>query len=355
MSEEHVHKTLNILETYFSDANLNFDKLLKKYISEDTHGFVSIDKLLKLKRFKDNKVTQEDIIKATEGSSRLYLNDSKTSVGRIKPFVAFKKEELDDWSIYVEGLKKPYHTQEKISALFSKLIGPVTFIRFPLDQKKQPNFYGFCFIEFAEKEHVLKAIEKMDCSKGQEHEESEIMKLALKVISKKDYNELEKQYLQIQSNAKAGIKRAWDEYYEEQERKELEAMKIEEEQEQEEDTIYPKGVIAFITNLAPKSSKSVISTLLQQADVQVAYVDYKKNAPSCHVRLNSSEDTDKLVNYFKQNKTIQTEGKDEVGKAAVSEGQLSQALGVQKITGEQEKIFWKDENHLAMLNKIEGK
>ncbi|KAG2217301.1 hypothetical protein INT45_000382 [Circinella minor] len=160
------------------------------------------------------------------------------------------------------------------------------------------------------------------------------MKLALKVISKKDYNELEKQYLQIQSNAKAGIKRAWDEYYEEQERKESEAMNIEEE---EEDTLYPKG------------------TLLQQADVQVAYVDYKKNAPSCHVRLNSSEDTDKLVNYFEQNKTIQTEGKDEVGKAAVNEGQLSQALGVQKMTGEQEKIFWKDENHLAMLNKIEGK
>ena len=77
------------------------------------------------------------------------------------------------------------------------------------------------------------------------------------IIHRKDYNELEKQYLQIQSNAKAGIKRAWDEYYEEQERKELEAMKIEE--EQEEDTIYPKGVIAFITNLAPKSSKSVIS------------------------------------------------------------------------------------------------
>ena len=38
MTEERVHKALNILETYFSDANLNFDKLLKKYISEDTHG-----------------------------------------------------------------------------------------------------------------------------------------------------------------------------------------------------------------------------------------------------------------------------------------------------------------------------
>ena len=62
--------------------------------------------------------------------------------------------------------------------------------------------------------------------------------------------------MEIQANAKAGIKRAWDEYNEEQEKKELEAMEIEKE---EEETIYPKGVIAFVTNLAPKSSKSVIS------------------------------------------------------------------------------------------------
>ena len=72
--------------------------------------------------------------------------------------------------------------------------------------------------------------------------------------------------MKIQANAKAGIKRAWDEYNEEQEKKELEAMDIE--KEEEEETIYPKGVIAFVTNLAPKSSKSIISVSNKNVDYQ---------------------------------------------------------------------------------------
>ncbi|KAI9277217.1 hypothetical protein BDA99DRAFT_495173 [Phascolomyces articulosus] len=343
MSEERDRKTINVLETYFSDANLNFDKLLKKYIQENHEGFVPIAKLISLKKFKELQATAEDIVKATEASTRLNLNSDKTSVARVKPFVAFKKQELDNWSVYVEGLWRPYNNKDKISELFSRLIGHVSFIRFPPDRNNQEHFHGYCFIEFSEKEDVAKAIELLDCSKGQNHSDPEVMKLCLKVISKIEYNELEKEYLEIQKAAREKVQHAWEEYNKEQSENLEEPMDTDE----KEGKGYPEGLIVFVTNLAPKTSKTIITKLLQQADVEIAYVDYKRNAPSCHVRLKSSDDADKLVNYFSENKKTQQDGKDAEGQPA-GEGEVSQALGVRKITGAEEKIFWENEGSAAM-------
>ena len=62
---------------------------------------------------------------------------------------------------------------------------------------------------------------------------------------------MEKQYLERQSACKAGIKRLWDEYNKQD--KEDEEM-----EEEEERTVYPKGVVAFVSNLDLKSSKMAI-------------------------------------------------------------------------------------------------
>ncbi|KAI9498300.1 hypothetical protein BDB00DRAFT_755002 [Zychaea mexicana] len=314
MREDRDRKVLNALETYFSDANLTFDKLLKQYIQKDPNGFVPIDTIVSLKRLKEIQTKPEEIVNASQKSTHLQLNDNKTAVARIKPFVASKDMELDDWSIYVEGLWKPYDTQEKIAQLFTRLVGNVSFVRFPPDLSKRHIFHGFCFIEFSEKEDVTKAIEQIDCSRGQKHQDPEITKLCLKVISKHEYNQFKDQYLERLVTTRKAVKRAWAEY------------------NGEHVDGYPEGLVAFVTNLAPKSSKTVITNLLAQAGVEVAYVDYKKNSPSCHVRLKASADTDKLVKYFNENKKIQKDGKDSVGTSA-SAAEASQALGVRKLTG----------------------
>ncbi|KAI8144841.1 hypothetical protein BJV82DRAFT_556233 [Fennellomyces sp. T-0311] len=334
MNEETKHKTLNVLETYFSDASLNWDKNLQQHLKDDPEGYVPFEKLAPLKRFKELDATAGDIKEAAQSSVRLKVNESGTAVARIKPFVLNKKEELDDWSIYVEGLRQPNDNQTKISQLFGKLVGHVSMVRFPQDKANSSKFHGQCFVEFSNQEDVEKAVEQMDCSRGQERE-GEVKKLFLRVMTKNEYRRLEKQYLDHQEAVRAGIKRAWDEYNND---------------EKEEETAYPKGVVAFVTNLAMKTSKTTIKKLLDQSGIDLAYVDYKKNASSCHIRAQSSEDVDKLVAFFTENAKIQAHGKDATGEPA-SEATMSQAIRIRKVTGEEERIFWQDEKMALIASK----
>jgi RNA recognition motif-containing protein len=112
-------------------------------------------------------------------------------VGRIKPFVMKKKQELDEWSIYVEGLSKPYNTEQSIRELFNSLVGHVSYFRIPPNQKGQQIFFGYCFIEFDNKDHVNKAVEIVNrYHRGEVATEtigdntSKIDKLNLRVMSK---------------------------------------------------------------------------------------------------------------------------------------------------------------------------
>jgi RNA recognition motif-containing protein len=99
-----------------------------------------------------------------------------------------KKEELDEWSIYVEGLSKPYNTEQSIRELFNSLVGHVSFFRIPPNQKGQTKFFGYCFIEFDNKDYVSKAVNivnRYPCgNKPTEGDTSNIDKLNLRVMSK---------------------------------------------------------------------------------------------------------------------------------------------------------------------------
>lgn len=95
------------------------------------------------------------------------MSDDKEKIGRIKPYIVDKKEELDEWSIYVEGLKKPYDNEQNIVELFNKLVGAVSFFRIPPNQKGQNRFFGYCFIEFNDKNNVeraIKLVNRYNCS-----------------------------------------------------------------------------------------------------------------------------------------------------------------------------------------------
>lgn len=77
---------------------------------------------------------------------------------RLKPFnVDTKRTALTPWSIYVEGLRAPYDTIEKITELFEK-IDSVHHVVFPDSWNGVKKFYGFCFVEFNQPQAVHKAV-----------------------------------------------------------------------------------------------------------------------------------------------------------------------------------------------------
>lgn len=104
------------------------------------------------------------------------MSEDETRIARIKPFIPNKKEELDEWSIYVEGLTKPYVDEASISELFTKLVGRVSFVRIPENKRGFKQFQGFCFVEFDNKESVYKAIKLT--------ESTDNLKLKLRIMSK---------------------------------------------------------------------------------------------------------------------------------------------------------------------------
>jgi RNA recognition motif-containing protein len=121
------------------------------------------------------------------------LNEEADKIGRIKPYIVNKKEELDEYSIYVEGLTKPYDNEQHISELFNKLVGHVSFFRIPANQHGMKKFFGYCFIEFDSKENVTKAVElvnrhnrsKATASDSSAAESTKLIdKLNLRVMSK---------------------------------------------------------------------------------------------------------------------------------------------------------------------------
>jgi RNA recognition motif-containing protein len=76
----------------------------------------------------------------------------------VKPFnVDPTRTTLTPWSIYVEGLKAPYDTAEKIKELFEK-VDPVHHVVLPEAWNGTQKFFGFCFIEFNVPQAVHRAV-----------------------------------------------------------------------------------------------------------------------------------------------------------------------------------------------------
>lgn len=83
-------------------------------------------------------------------------------MSRLKPFEqSSRKDALTPWSIYVENLKPPYVTPEKIKELFEN-IDPVHQVYFPETLFGDQNFHGFCFVEFQEPQSVHRAVRVFD-------------------------------------------------------------------------------------------------------------------------------------------------------------------------------------------------
>ncbi|KAG0179053.1 hypothetical protein DFQ29_002666 [Apophysomyces sp. BC1021] len=303
-------KIANVLETYFSDANLRWDKLMQSKINKDPDGFVPFSSLKTLARFKSLKVQEDEIKDAA---------DTERGVARIKPFVLSKKEELDAWSIYVEGLEKPYHTEKAISEIFSRLVGHVSFVRIPADRNGKSRFFGYCFVEFDDKNNVEKAVallnryDVIDAAESMDAIKQEVDALKLRVMAKSEWNQYKEQYLAHQNARKRHIQQLWAEYQETKDiepvaTKKLKDASAEPGSKSEE---YQKDVIALVNNIHPKSSKTTVK---------------------CHIRLETPSDSRKILQYFEDNKILQEDANDANGRRLDQE-ESQQIVTIRLLTG----------------------
>ncbi|KAG1147654.1 hypothetical protein G6F37_005508 [Rhizopus arrhizus] len=338
MSEERQHKIAKILEAYFSDANLMWDKFMLSKIKADAEGFVPFETLCKLQKFKALGAKPEEIRECARihSLSRLKLSVDDKSIARIKPIKSNKDDLLDEWSIYVEGLTKPYQTEGSIAKLFTTHIGNVTRVHIPENRFGKKQFMGFCFIEFDDQEDVNKAAQLIS--------EKRLPNLNLRVMSKIEWNKYKDEYLKRFDERKKMIRELWQEH--ENKRRQEEAVEQNETKrskgEKDNTVEYQKGVIVFVDNLHPGCSKTTVAQLLKTSGVSVAYVTPKKRGlPSVHVRLNNSEDAQKLQAYFEEHPTIQETEKDTVGKSSDKHG--TDTLKLRILQGTEEKLYWEND------------
>ncbi|CAO3587951.1 unnamed protein product [Absidia cylindrospora] len=351
-------KIANTLEAYFSDANLMWDKTMQLLISNGDDGCVAFERLIKLQRFKPMNIDAKQLKDAASEHSmkRLKISDDGNSIGRIKPYILKKTEVLDDWSIYVEGLHKKYQTEQLISDLFQKHVGRVSFVQIPANRYGVTQFHGFCFVEFDDKDNVEKAVELMNMENDEKipNENDTIAKLGLKVMTKNMWNKYQDEYLAHMKMTSEHIAQLWRDHNDEQRsqptnrksepstpplRNTVNATKTKD----DSTMVYPKNVIIFVRNIHPKSSKTTIRTLLEQSGAATAFVKHKKGLDSCHVRMATPEDTEKVAQYFGTHHLIQDSGIDSQGTATDASTGASSAISVRPISGKEEEIYWKDD------------
>ncbi|EPB87113.1 hypothetical protein HMPREF1544_06039 [Mucor circinelloides 1006PhL] len=347
-SGERTTRIANILETYFSDASLLWDKVMLSKILKDPENMVTFDELSNLPKFKAITATAQEIRSAAENHSlyRLKLTQDKQKVGRIKPYIVDKKEELDEWSIYVEGLKKPYDNEQSIKELFSKLVGSVSFFRIPPNQKGDTRFFGYCFLEFNDKSNVERAVQLVNRYNTANTDEDDPMsdesdtreladKLNLRVMSKSQWNDLKDEYLKLLAERKAYATNLWTKY----ENSEQVEQDVEEEIEEKP---FTEGLIVFVDGLHPQCPKTVAVALLQTSGVELAFMHPKKKGlSSTHIRLNTADDALRICDYFNTHHIVQETEKDKVGKE--QDSRTSACLKLKLLQGSAEEIYWENE------------
>ncbi|OBZ81359.1 La-related protein 6C [Choanephora cucurbitarum] len=341
MTLEREHKLVKTVETLFSDASLLWDKVMQQKILADSENMVSFIDLSNLSKLKALDATPEEIKDCIERHSthKLKLNEDQTKVGRIKPYVPNKKEELDDWSIYVEGLAKPYDDEQNIRELFNKLVGHVSFFRIPPNQQGQTKFFGYCFLEFDQQAHVQKAVETVNQYQVDSTEQTNelVKKLNLRVMSKHDWNKLKEEYVALLNQKKIATKRLWDEYNQGQQ------------VEGEEEESFTKGLIVHVDGLHPQAPKTTALTLLETSGVKIAFMNQKKKGlTATHIRLDRPEDAQKICQFFDVHAIVQETEKDSQGKE--QETKTSECIRLRILTGSEEKIYWQEDQKKQKKN-----
>lgn len=345
-SEERERKIANVLETYFSDASLRWDKLFVSKMMADPDNMLSFEDLSKLQKFKSINALPEDIKKSAEtySLSKLKIHEGGDKIGRIKPYIVNKKEELDEYSIYVEGLEKPYNNEQKIVELFNSLVGHVSFFRIPPNQHGSTAFFGYCFVEFDSKDNVQKAVDLLNRYDNNNTSATPpstsddnmklIHKLNLRVMTKTEWNQYKEEYLKVMASCKENVKKLWDDFYTEYPDGHYVPP---------QSKPYREGIIVFVDGLHLQSSKTSAIKLLQISGVNIEFMNTKKKGlSSTHIRLKDADDARKICHYFTQHHVVQETGQDTTGQE--KDAPSFDCLKLRIIGGKEEEIYWENDS-----------
>lgn len=143
---------LNLMEFYFSDANLQKSRFLHQLMTEN--GYVDLDKMLNFNKLQALTTDVKDIIKAIKKSNLIQVSEDGTKVFRTKPVQA--KPDVDACTVYIEQIP-PDADHEWLTEIFSAF-GSVVYVSIPKFKNSSKN-KGFAFVEFQEKESVARALE----------------------------------------------------------------------------------------------------------------------------------------------------------------------------------------------------
>ncbi|EDV26437.1 uncharacterized protein TRIADDRAFT_54426 [Trichoplax adhaerens] len=139
-------------EFYFSDANLQKDKFLRKMIDEDENGYVDVaifKKFNKVKALTDNFSL---VIKAIKMLDGLEMSEDGERIRRRTTIPA--AECIDERTIYVEVIPKRVD-HEWVRKHFDKF-GEILYVSIPKYKSTGDN-KGFAFVEYKDPENAQKA------------------------------------------------------------------------------------------------------------------------------------------------------------------------------------------------------
>ncbi|CAH1976936.1 unnamed protein product [Acanthoscelides obtectus] len=164
---------LQLMEFYFSDANLSKDRFLMQILQNDP--YVDIDIFLKFNKIRKLNCSAEDIKKAIGKSELLELSEDREKVRR-KTEVQ-QKENVDNCTIYVENIK-PDATHESLSQIFSEF-GKVVYVSIPKYKHNKAN-KGFAFIEFeseSDAQNTLEYFQTIGCTMPSDTEPDKLVSI----------------------------------------------------------------------------------------------------------------------------------------------------------------------------------
>ncbi|KAI8575533.1 hypothetical protein K450DRAFT_261383, partial [Umbelopsis ramanniana AG] len=313
----------------------------------------------------------------------LKLDESLTKITRVKPFnVDQTRTALTPWSIYVEGLKAPYDTVDKIKELFEK-VDPVHHVVLPEAWNGTKKFFGFCFVEFNVPQSVHRAVRLFNRFDPQlsvqtkhkikerttDQDVSELAdKLELRVMTKIDWEKLKSRYLAQQQALEQQIKAVWEEMNGRpapsrkpiapqrpdhtafiadirgprppipRTRKTASPSQKQLPDQDSQQPDYDQGIVVHVDNIQPRTNKSILKKLFEKSGATTTFVNFKKDIPSCNVRLSTAADAQKMTTYFTDHPTTQLQADDAQGtRDAIN---ALSPLKVRILAGKEEEIYW---------------
>ncbi|KAJ1916739.1 hypothetical protein H4219_003609 [Mycoemilia scoparia] len=222
--------------------------------------------------------------------------------------------EIDQRTVYIEGLKKPYDSIDTIKDLASQ-IDKVATVR-PHKDSKTGVFHGFAFVEFCSEEGARKAlsyssshrdqfVKKESQSNKDQDGASGLHALGLRIISKARWNELKKEYLKYQEYMQQDLERP-------------EGVK--------------RGSILRFHGVSPDSDRDAIEKSICKG-MEYKNIEYAIGQISGHIEFKSSDDARKALQLHSMDDSTQSQTKTPTGTG-------NPGIRVKVLKGWEEVNYW---------------